>query len=267
MNRATLTLGIALALLAVASFVLYMRRFDEERSGGEPVQIVAAKMAILRGKTITEEMLVVRSVPLAYVEERCVKAAEKEKILGLRVINPIDPGAAVMWSDFSDRADERRDLSSMIAPGHRAFYVKSVSESSTLIHPGDHVDVIATMPETGETRGSKSSMVLLQKVLVLAHGMRTSLEPALADEDLQGDSMRDQGLTLSLSLQQAQTVAMAATRGRISVALRSPEDERTHSLPAITMAAVADPRARAAIELGQYDPSLSTPVLHPDAGP
>ena len=52
MNRNLLTLGLALSVLGIAVFLLYMRRFEAERAGGEPVRILVAKKSIARGKTV-----------------------------------------------------------------------------------------------------------------------------------------------------------------------------------------------------------------------
>lgn len=254
MNKRMLLFGLLLALAGLATFLAYVRRFERERSGGEPIPILIAKDGIARGKVITEEMLSVRAVPIAYVEDRNVKAAERDKILGLRIVNPLGAGQALMWSDFTERSQEQSDLSSKVEPGFRAVYVSGIREAqgSALIRPGDLVDVISTMPESNDNRAGKVSVVVLQKVMVLANGVRTSAEPLLLelDDKHTKNVTRDQGLTLALSLQQAQSLAVAGTRGFLSIALRSPDDERTYvAPPPIDRTALLDPKARAAAKL------------------
>jgi pilus assembly protein CpaB len=254
MNRRILLLGLLLAVAGLATFLAYVRRFELERSGGEPVQILAAKDGIARGRVVTEEMLSIRSVPVAYVEDRSVKAAERDKVLGLRIVNQVGAGQGLMWSDFTDRSHEPSDLSAKVEPGFRAVYVSGIREAqgSSLIRPGDLVDVISTMPESSDSRAAKVSVVVLQKVTVLANGVRTSAEPLLPDLDEKHakSGANDQGLTLALSLQQAQALAVAGTRGFLSIALRSPEDERTYAtLAPVNRSALLDPKARAAAKL------------------
>jgi pilus assembly protein CpaB len=254
MNRTLLMLGLVLGLLGIAMFLLYVRRFEEERAGGEPIQIVVATRPIARGAPVTEEMLALRTVPLAYVEDRSVKAAEHDKIIGLRSIHPVSVGEALMWTDFTDRSTDKRDLSSLIPPGYRAVYVRATRDdaSAALVRPGDWVDVIATMADPSEM-APPSSVVLVQRALVLANGTRTAADPADPD-DKTAKGRRDPGLTLALSLQQAQTVAVAATRGQLALVVRGRDDERTYaSPPPVGLAALADPKARAAIQLGQYE--------------
>ena len=258
MNRNLLTLGVALSMLGVAVFLLYVRRFEAERAGGEPVQILVAKKAVSRGKTILDSTLEVRSVPMAYVEDRAVRATEREKIVGLRLGHSLEKGQAFMWSDFAEPSTESRDLSSLVSPGYRAVYIRAMREDqgATLVRPGDYVDVIATLADNEQGHPSRKSVLLLQKVMVLANGTRTSAEPLLADPDEKSAKtlLEDHGLTLNLSLRQAQTIAVAATRGAFTVALRNPSDERTlATVVPITPAALLDPHARAAIQSGTYD--------------
>jgi pilus assembly protein CpaB len=260
MSRRILLLGLMLALAGMATFFSYMKRFELERSGGDPVRILVAKNGILRGKIVTEDMLSIRSVPLAYVEDRSVKAAEREKVLGLRIVNQVGASQALMWTDFPERSQEPTDLSSKVEPGFRAVYVSGIRETqgSALIRAGDFVDVISTVPQNGDPRAAHVSVVVLQKILVLANGIRTSAEPLFVDvDDKHTKSVaQDQGLTLALSLQQAQSLAVSGTRGSLSIALRSREDERTYAaLLPIDAAALRDPRARAVIKLGLGGPA------------
>jgi pilus assembly protein CpaB len=260
MNKSTLTLGLALGILGIAAFLIYIRRFEAERAGGEPVQVLVASKSIPRGKMVVDAMVTVRSVPVAYVEDRAVRATEKDKVLGLRISNGLTTGQGLMWSDFAEPSGEARDLSGMVSPGYRAVYVRAMREDqgATLVRPGDFVDVIATLLDSEEGRGAKRSVMLIQRVMVLANGMRTSSEPILVDPDDKRSKtiQEDHGLTLNLSLRQAQTIALAATRGFFTVALRSPSDERTFATVApVTSTALLDADARVAIQTGQYDPA------------
>jgi pilus assembly protein CpaB len=230
MNRQALLGALLAAALGVALLVLYLRRFEQEKSGGDPVRVLVVTKALARGKPITDEILAVRDIPIAYVDSRTIKAAEREKVVGLRTIAPLEAQNVLMWNDLAVSVEERRDLSSLVTPGFRAVYIRAMREDqgSPLINPGDYVDVIATLPQVSESRGEHTtSVVLLQKVLVLASGGKTSPDDGLAPADKRAPPAREQGLTLSLNLQQAQLIALASERGHFSVALRNPDDQRT----------------------------------------
>jgi pilus assembly protein CpaB len=252
MNRYALLGALLAAALGAALLVLYLRRFEQEKSGGEPVKVLVVTKAVARGKPITDEILSVREIPIAYVDDRTLKAAEREKVLGLRTIAPLDAQMVLMWNDLAVSVDDRRDLSSLITPGFRAVYIRAMREDqgSALISPGDYVDVIATLPRSADGRDERTeAVVLLQKVLVLASGGRTTTEPAEPqDKDKRAPPSREQGLTLSLSLPQAQQIALAGERGHFSVALRNPDDQRTFDgIPDMNEAALVLPRSGPAV--------------------
>ncbi len=240
MNRRALLLAVIVAALGALLLVFYVRRFEQEASGGERVKLLAVVKPIDRGVAITDDMLSAREVPQAYVEDRAVKASEKAKIVGLRVGNGVQPGQTLLWTDLAIATDERRDLSSLVQPGNRAVTVRASSsddKSHALIRPGDYVDVVATMP-TGAAEG-RTAVVLLQRVLVLAVGLETAPDP-IADKK-EGQAQRDLMLTLSLNLQEAQMIALAVEKGRLSVALRNPDDQRiVEGIPDMPASAIMD---------------------------
>jgi pilus assembly protein CpaB len=230
MNRNAALAAVLVAMLGGTLLVLYMRRFEAERSGGEPVKVLVVTKAVARGKALTEAVLAVREIPIAYVDDRTVKAAERDKVVGLHTVAPLRAQNVLMWNDLAVSMEDHRDLSSLITPGFRAVYIRAMREDqgSSLINPGDYVDVIATFPH-GEGRGAdrETSVVLLQRVLVLASGNKMGTDDGMVAPDPHTPPSREQGLTLSLSLPQAQAIALASRTGQFSVALRSPEDPRT----------------------------------------
>jgi pilus assembly protein CpaB len=236
MNRQALILALILALGGGAALMLYMQRFELEMSGGERVELLTIVKPLERGATVTDEVLSSRSVPIAYVEDRAIKAAEKAKVLGLKTSVPLQTQQSLMWTDLAITTEER-DLSSLVQPGKRAVTVRASGTEDTrgnaLIRPGDYVDVLVTMvdqsdPASSEMQREKASVVLLQKMLVLAVGLDTravvnQVDPK-APQGYQGPG--EKALTLSLNLQEAQLLTLAVERGRLSVALRNPDDQR-----------------------------------------
>jgi pilus assembly protein CpaB len=226
MNRRALLLALIVGILGVFLLLLYQRKFETEASGGEKIKLVIAVKPIERGKIITDDMVATREVPQAYVEDRAIKDAEKPKILGLRVGNTVQAQQTLMWTDLITASEDRRDLSEIVQPGNRAVTIKTSREDSSvaLIRPGNYVDVIAVMgtPSSNEAR---SAAVLLQRVLVLAAGLDTNADIDPAKKTSSYD--RDNLLTLSLTLPEAQLLSAAQEKGKITVALRNPEDQRT----------------------------------------
>jgi pilus assembly protein CpaB len=250
MNRRALVIALIAALLGATLLLLYLRRFEQEASGGERIKLLMAIKPIERGTVLTNEMLASREVPLAYVEDRAIKASEKAKVVGLRVGNAVQPQQTLLWTDLAIATDERRDLSSLVQPGNRALSVKAHGDdkSYALIHPGDYVDVIATMPTAGGSGEGRSAMVLLQKVLVLAVGLETASEQ-LAEKTEGPRANREMLLTLSVNLQEAQLLSLATEKGKLSVALRNPDDQRVvEGIVDMSSTTLTDTKARAEVQ-------------------
>ena len=209
---------------------LYLHRFEEQMSGGRRVELLTVLQPVARGALIKDEMLGVFEVPLAYVEQRAVRAADKQKILGIRAAHPIDVQSTLLWTDLS-LSNESRDLSSLVQPGKRAVTVRATEAGSDpagngLLRPGHYVDVFATFRENSALTAEPVSVVLLQRVLVLAVGSETEPQ-GFADDDTRGVRREaERQLTLSLKVEEAQLLALARARGVISVALRSAEDNK-----------------------------------------
>jgi pilus assembly protein CpaB len=255
MNQRALLVALGLAALSAFFLFKYTRQFEQEMSGGERIELLVVAKPVARGVLLTDDMLGVREVPLAYVESRAVKATERAKILGVRTAQSVQAQDLLMWSDLAVTSEER-DLSSLVQPGNRAVTVRATngddSRSYALIRPGDYVDVLATMADSARSAtDTRSSIVLLQKVLVLAVGLDTESGGSNGSAALQADHnrARDLILTLSLNLQEAQLLALATEKGRLSVALRNPEDQRvTEGIPDMASTALFDSHARLEIQ-------------------
>jgi pilus assembly protein CpaB len=249
MHRKPLFIAFVVTGLATALLLLFVRRFESERAGGDLVSLVVMKRALERGHTIDADDLAVREVPLAYVEGRAVRAAERQRVLGLRLGLALETEQTLLWTDLEIASPERRELSSLVTPGHRAVYVRAMREDqgSALIRPGDYVDVIATLGDQAKSgNDTKTAVVLLQKVLVLANGLFMSPTAMDAEKDEKTRTpLREQGLTLSLNIEEAELVSLASAFGQLSVALRGQDDPRTSALvPDVTTAGMLEKRPR-----------------------
>ncbi len=218
MNRRALVIALAVSLIGAALLFIYIRRFEEEASGGEPVKLLVAVKPIEAGALITEEMLATRIVPRAYVEDRAVLETERAKVIGLRIGHTVQAQQTLMWTDLAIAMEKGRNLSSLIQPGMRAVTVRTKGnddKSFALIRPGDRLDVIATMP--GEKQGSQQPM--------------------------------DMVLSLSITVPEAQLLALATEKGTLTVALRNPDDVRvTEGMNDLSSSALSDSKRRGEVQ-------------------
>jgi pilus assembly protein CpaB len=249
MNRKAFLVASVLAVISVTLVLLYMRRFERETSGGELIELLVAVKPIKRETVIKEDMLSTREVPVAYVETRAVRARDRAKVIGLPAEVSLEPQQTLMWTDLAINT-EHRDLSELVQPGKRALTVlaggSSDRDGNALIRPGDYVDVILT---TVDGASQKTSVVLLQRILVLAVGTDTDLIGMPSAQPAAGRRASDKALTLSLNLQEAQLVALAIQQGDLSVAVRPPDEPTVvEEVPDMKASALLDSRQRTQVQ-------------------
>jgi len=264
MNRRALFLAVLVGLLGAFLMVLYQRRFEIEASGGDKVKVLVALKKIERGKPITEDIISWREIPFAYVDERAIRESEKNRILGLKIGNTVKEQQFLMWTDLT-ATDEKKDLSALVLPGYRAMSIRTARDDSStaLVKPGDYVDVIGVLGPSTAVNEAKNAVVLLQRVLVLATGTDTSPEQA-KDTKEQNPLAQENLLTLSLTLTEAQVLALAAERGRISVAVRHPDDQaRTSGIVDLNFNQIVDEKERAKIRNVRTGPREIAPTGQP----
>jgi pilus assembly protein CpaB len=249
MNRRALAIALLVAIMGVVLVAVYLRRFEVEASGGAPVTVLVLLKPIEPGEQITEEVLATRDIPLAYVQDRAVLAKDKPKVLGLRMGLAIETQQTLMWTDLAIAMEERRNLSSLIQPGMRAVTIgasnKRADKAHALIRPGDRLDVVATVAtDQKKAQNKDTSVVLLQNVLVLAVGTDTGSDFT----DVKGEG-KNLLLTLSVTVPESQLLALAGERGKLSVALRNPDDVRIiDSISDIHASALSDTVQRSVVQ-------------------
>jgi len=205
---------IGLMVVGVASFLVwsYMKRFEEEASGGPRVQVLTVVRTLEPGAVIKDSDIGERGIPIAYVESRAIRASDRGRIANLRISSALEAQQILNWSDIVASNDERV-LSNLVQPGMRAVAIRTEGKSSALPHPGDRVDVISTVQQPG-SQEHRVAVVLLQNVLVLGH-------PAGGPTGIGNDGT---DTVLSLSLEQSQLLAVAGDKAKLRLALRGTPD-------------------------------------------
>lgn len=262
MNTKALIAAAVAALAGAAMLYLYMRRFEETASGGPEILVVMATQDIPLGAQITREMIGTRPLPSSYVEDRHIRASDAEKILGIRISSGVRANESVLWTDLATTTEQRRDLSSLVRPGFRAATVRADTTSTfgDLLRPGDRVDVALTTVRNPAEGRALVTVPLLQSVLVLAVGEDTGAE------DLTGGqrTRRYQQVTLSVTVEQAHILTLAAAEGTLSLTLRNPDDIAIlDGLPETTREDILEPQRRARLlrrERTDDQPTLPTRV-------
>jgi len=134
------------------------------------------------------------------------------------VILPIGRGDFILPSKLAAE-NAGAGLPSMIPQGMRAVSVRvnDVVSVAGFVQPGTHVDVLATGNE-GSGNGRQTTTVL-ENVLVLAVGKSL-------DRNASADAQTAPVITLAVSPDDAQKLALVSQEGRIQLSLRNPVDTK-----------------------------------------
>ncbi|WP_242395469.1 Flp pilus assembly protein CpaB, partial [Anaeromyxobacter oryzisoli] len=233
---ALIVVAIGAALAAASLLTRYMdRRVAEARVPVEKVAV--ARVDIPVASPIAADWIALVDWPAA---ARPVGAVTNPATLVGRVaLVPIAKGEPVLPGKLVE-AGARAGLATLLAPGARAVAVRvdDVVGVAGFLHPGDRVDVIATMKPRDEA--PFVSKIILQDVKVLAVGK--DLEQRAKDAEKAKPATV---ATVMVTPEESERLALAATKGQLLLALRGIGDEApiatTGAVPARLLGAALPP--------------------------
>jgi len=158
--------------------------------------------------------------------------SDPKEAIGRGVITPLIQNEPILPNKLAGK-DAGGGLPPAIPPGLRAVSVRGneVIGVAGYVLPGTRVDVLATVNPTGQG-GDVTSKVVLTNVQVLAAG--TKLERSEKDNKPMPVSV----VTLLVAPEESERLTLAATEGKIQLALRNPLDKSIPSTPGIRPAAL-----------------------------
>jgi pilus assembly protein CpaB len=219
MNRTAILAAAAAALLGFLLLGIYVRQFRIEATGGRPVELLAMRRDAEIGEPLSEQMLIVRTLPEAYVEDRHVHASDLPQVLGVKVSVNLQASETLLWTDLTTATRDRVTLSSRIPKGMRAMTISRTESDAFagLLRPGDRVDVLLTREKPGVEQ-RVVTVPLLQNLLVLAVGESVRAAHEHDPTDRRG------GVSLLLTMEQAGLLAQAQRDGVLRLVLRNGDD-------------------------------------------
>jgi pilus assembly protein CpaB len=265
MNR-TRMLVFAFFALALSGLVAYYayRMLSNRLSPPteETVAIVVASEKLSLGNRLTDTQLRVANWPKANLPEG--HFSDPKDIVGRGVIVAMSPNEPVLESKLASK-EAGAGLASAIPEGMRAVPVRvnDVTGVAGFVVPGTHVDVIIIgTPGPGSQPTAK---IFLENVQVLAAGQ-------ILDRDANGKPLNSQTITLLVTPQDAQKLALAGDariqlvlRNPIDLAIENPRGVQTPSLYGTSSAAAVPeaPRPRAKPMVVKYAPKPKPEVAAP----
>lgn len=231
-------IGIAAVFGAVSIFVadIWLRSQASARVEAAPVlvaaapevefgKIVVASAPLRYGTQLTAEQLTEIPWPQASRPEGAFASIGELMGEGPRVVlAPIEPNEPVLLTKLSG-PNGRASLSNLLSPGMRAVTVRTdeIAGVGGFITPGDRVDVVLTRDAgaiqevSGNARGAAGSTIATEIVVANARVLTVGQG---ADISETGPQVVD-SVTLEVTTEGAQKVALARNVGTLSLSLRS----------------------------------------------
>lgn len=187
--------------------------------------VVVAKVEIPVGSTIIREQLVTVQFPNAAIPDGSFDSVDKVAgRIAVRTVAPKEPiTKAVLAPEGSSGG-----LSAVIPEGYRAMTVKvdDVVGISGFIQPGTLVDVVVVIdPPKDSGQKDTVSKIVLQNIKVLANGQNID-KPK---DEREAKAVR--AVTLQVTPEEAEKLALAATEGRLQLVMRNSVDQEDAQTP------------------------------------
>ena len=217
MNRSRMFILAAVAFVMAigVTFFTYRALRDRLQPPEDMTQIVVAAQNVALGSRLAEADLRLapwpRAVPLAGSFQKI------SDVVGRGVVVPMIPNEPVLDSKLA-AVGGGAGLTAAIPEGMRAVGVKvnDVIGVAGFVLPGSRVDVVVS-GSPNKNSEVEMSKVILENVQVLAAGQNVT-------SDVNGKPQNVQVVTLVVTPEESQKLALASVDGKIQLALRNPLD-------------------------------------------
>lgn len=222
----------AVVIASLAALISYnqLQKKNKLRAKNTTTQPVAvATLDLPWGTPIKKNMI--KMVP--YLKETIPSGSfsDTSALEGRTLIYPVKVNEPIFESKLAPTSVKEGGVAAIITPQKRAMSVKvdNVIGISGFIHPGHRVDVLATMEDRGNDSPTVTKTVL-ENILVLAAG--TEVEKEGKKEKSTGVNV----VTLEVTPEEGEKLALATTKGKIQLALRNFADTEDVSTKGATVA-------------------------------
>ena len=187
-------------------------------------KVAVAKVAIPIGSKIIAEQIMVVQFPKESTPDGAFDSVEK--LAGRVAVVNIGAREPITESRLAAEGTAA-GLSAIIPEGYRAMTVKvdDAAGISGFIQPGALVDVVVTIDPEGSGRQDPISKIVLQNIKVLANGQN------IDKPENEANSVK--AVTLQVTPEQAEKLALAATEGKLQLVMRSQIDQGNEETPGV----------------------------------
>ena len=222
-SRPFVLLGFAIAIAFVTSLLVYKKLqgapVETAPVEEQGVNVAVAARDIVWGTKFTPEMIKIVKFPKESIPEGHFESTDAVK--GRIILINAKMSEPILESKLAPSTVLSGGVTAVMNPEKRAMAVKvdEVVGVAGFIKPSDHVDVMVTMSHAGGTE-KLFTKLLLENVLVLATG--SDMEKKGKDDKPSPVSV----ITLEVSPEEAEKLALATTEGKLRLALRHSQNSQ-----------------------------------------
>jgi pilus assembly protein CpaB len=203
---------LAIAVAAFASFSLYKYLKGQEARVKEAVatgKVAVASREISVGSSIRSDQVRLTDWPRASMPQGSFSSADQ--VVGRVTLDSIAPDEPIVEAKLVPREGQAGVLIYRIPSGHRAITVgvDQVAGVAGFVTPGSRVDVVLTVSPGS---GASVSKIVLQDIPVLAIGQIV--------EQKEGKPTIVPTVTMDVTPEDAEKLAIASSQGRLQLVLR-----------------------------------------------
>jgi pilus assembly protein CpaB len=248
--------AVVFGLVAAVSVSRYLSDAQANTRGVN--NVVVAKTDIPLGTKVTAGQLSTVQFPPDAIPEGTFDSADK--LVGR--VSVVNIAAREPVTDFKLAPEgSAGGLSAVIPEGYRAMTVKvdDVIGVAGFLQPGTMVDVLTVIEPAGNgMSGNPISKIVLQNVKVLASGQNLD-KPK---DDREPDNVK--AVTLQVTPEQAEKLALASTEGKLRLVLRNMIDQNDEQTPgADKRSLLTGEHAAPAPDPGSLKSEQPAPVVQP----
>ena len=216
--------ALAFGLIAAVSVSRYLANAQQYTRNLN--NVVIAKVDIPVGTRIIQEQLTVAQFPRSVAPEGTYAKID-ENLIGRVAVTRIAAREPITESRLAP-IGSAAGLSSVIPEGYRAMNVRvdDVVGISGFIMPNTLVDIVVVIdPPDGGNQRERISKIVLQNIKVLANGQN------LDKPKNEKEAERVKTVTLQVTPEQAEKLALASSEGRLQLVMRNSIDQGDEVTP------------------------------------
>jgi pilus assembly protein CpaB len=230
--RTVLVLCVALAAAAVASYAVYraLQRAARPAPVAMTTTVIAAR-EVPAGTMLTADDVKVVAWPANSVVPATFRGSDE--VAGRGTIDILHVSEPIVETKLAARGSGA-GLPPTIPQGLRAISIKvnEVIGVAGFVVPGSHVDVLVTLANKTSDKEASTTRMVVSNVQVLTAGTRFDQDKAQED----GKPIPSTVVTLQVTPDDAERIALAQNQGQITLTLRNPLDTLPTSTPGVMLA-------------------------------